>query len=385
MPDPQPTYNEAIAEARSHLVQGGLAAEVLARIREALARALVDLQVGLDEGTLAEDRGEALRASIDAALRRFRDRAVVVLEDGRDEAIVLAVSGHVGGLEALGEQDLPLAGAPGGAQIAVGESFADVPDLVREVAATRRTIGGAATMRTLVNRNVEEAAEEIDDVIDSSIGRGVDNERFAKDIAAILARGDEELQETMERVGRTQGAEVDPDAAPVSIAEDQLPRASRLEYDARRIAVSEVNSHYHEADVISAVKSPVVDLVRWKTSSQHTISKRYVPDICDFLETTDLFGYGEGLFHPAAAPSLVHPHCMCRYESVMKDPEDYGTPSRDLPDQPEVPQTLVDEALKALEGDRTVTEAYAKSQTEMLDEHLDAAFSVAEQLQGASR
>jgi hypothetical protein len=99
-----------------------------------------------------------------------------------------------------------------------------------------------------------------------------------------------------------------------------------------------------------------------------------VPDVCDFLEQADLFGYGEGLYHPAGVPALVHPHCQCRVETVLKPPEEYGTPNRELPKERELSETTVGEALQEMEGERTVTEKYARRQTEALNQHLSAAF-----------
>jgi hypothetical protein len=376
MPDPQPTYREAVAQTREEVLgAGGLQAAVVAEMRRALAQMLVDLQAEVEAGTVTPERAAALRESIDRALQRYRNQAVLILEEGRREAIRQAVQGHRAGLVAIAEQTEVAAGT-----IAVGESFTDVPETVLEIGMQRRAIGGAATMQTLVTRNVQEAAADIDDAIESAIGRGVDNERLAKDIAATLAQGDSELQQIMRELGRGQGVQVDPGADPVTVDESDLKRAQRLEYDARRIAVSEINSHYHEADVISAIRSPVVDLVRWQTSELHTREKRYVPDVCDFLEQTDLFGYGEGLFHPAGVPALVHPHCQCRVETVLKAPEEYGTSNRALPDERELSETTVGDLLQGMEGERTVTDAYAQRQTEMLNEHFSAAFEAGRQI-----
>ena len=98
------------------------------------------------------------------------------------------------------------------------------------------------------------------------------------------------------------------------------------------------------------------------------------------MEGADLQGYGEGLFHPAAAPSLMHPWCQCRYEKVFKDPEDYGSGNRDLPPERELSGTDVEDLLNDLEGDRTITEKYVQSQKKMAQEHLDAARGVAEEI-----
>jgi len=374
MPDPQPTYNEAVAEARQRLVQGGLTAEVVQRIRQALAESLIRLVDEAEAGRLTPDRLESLRQSLDAALQQYRDRAVVVIEQGRRDAMELAVQGHTAGLSAVAEQT----GTAG--TIAVGQSFTDVTDTVLEVQATRRGEGVVDTMATLVNRSVQDAADEIDEELGRIVDQGVDNETVAEDIARILARGNGDLQDTLDQMGAGTDVDIDSEAEPEALSDEDLSRAKKIEFDARRIAVSETNSHYHEADVVAGIKSPVVDLLRWRTSSQHTVGKRYVPDICDVMEQKDLFGFGDGLFHPAMAPSLVHPFCQCRYETVLKDPDDYGTGNRPLPDVGDRDPVEVGEALRSIEGDRTVTETYAENQTEMLQDQLDAAREVAPQL-----
>lgn len=376
MTDPGTTYREQVAQARQRLVQGGLTAEVVQRIRQVLAESLIRLVGDAEAERLTPQRLENLRENLDASLQQYRDQAVVVLDQGRQDAIELAVQGHTAGLSAVAEQT----GTAG--TIAVGESFTDVADTVLEVQAVRRGEGVVGTMQTLVNRSVQEAADDIDEQLGRIVDQGVDNETVAEDIARILARGNPDLQETLNEIGTGSGVDIDPEADPVALDKDDLDAARRVEYDARRIAVSETNSHYHEADVVAAVKSPVVDLLRWVTSMLHTEEKRYVPDVCDFLEQADLYGYGEGLYHPAAAPSLVHPHCQCRYESVLKDPQDYGTGNRPLPDERELSSTTVGDVMRAMEGDRNVTETYAENQTEMLQDQLDAAREVAPGLMG---
>ncbi len=376
MPDPGRTYNEAVTEARERLVQSGLTAEVVQRIREALAESLIRLVGDAEAERLTTRRLENLRQSLDAALQQYRDQAVVVLEQGRQDAIELAVQGHTAGLSAVADQ------TAAAGSIAVGESFTDVADTVLEVQAVRRGEGVVGTMQTLVNRSVQDAADDIDEQLGRIVDQGVDNETVAEDIARILARGNPDLQETLDEIGTGTDVDINPEADPVALDEDDLDAARRVEYDARRIAVSETNSHYHEADVVAAVQSPVVDLVRWRTSQLHTGEKRYVPDVCDFLEQADLYGYGEGLYHPAAAPSLVHPHCQCRYETVLKDPEDYGTGNRDLPDEADLDAGDVGEAMRGIDGDRTVTDTYAENQTQMLQDQLDAAREVAPSLMG---
>lgn len=375
------TYRERLAEARSRVHDRGIGADMLQALYDAYARMLVDLQQDADDEVITDDRARAVRQAIDQRLQELRDRFVVVLEEGRRQIIQTAVDGHIAATEAtLSAADV--AAAEAGIQVA--ESFATVPETVLEVMQRRRDLAGASTFQTLVNRRVQDAADEIDDAIESAVGRGVSWQRLTRELAGQLARGDSQLQETLRTLGRdgtraADAADLDPDQLE-ALDTDQLDAVQRLEYDARRIAVTEGNNAFHETDVVANARSPVVDLARWQTSARHTPGKRYTPDVCTVFSTTDLQGFGRGLFHPAAVPSLPHPFCQCHTDAVTKDPEDFGSGPRDLPDRVEYDPQEIGDRMRELGGERTITDAYQQRQTQELNGALSAARDAADDL-----
>ena len=143
----------------------------------------------------------------------------------------------------------------------------------------------------------------------------------------------------------------------------------RLENNMKRLVAHEIASAADEAGKQLAAQSPVVDLVRWTLSSRHHALESS-PDACDVLAQADLYGWGPGLYHPSTVPALPHPWCECRIEVTTKRPSQRptGSEEREVPDRPEdVPvQTIMEET----DGERTVTEAHAEAQREMIDRAL---------------
>jgi len=371
MPDPQPTYNDRLIEARRDALgtpndPSGIKQGVLRRMYEAYARMLVDVQSDVEDELITEERAEALRQSIGRSLQRLEDELVESVGGGKSDVVRAAIEAHRGATAAAAEA--------AGTTIDVGERWADVPDRVARYALQRRTVAGAETLRTIVRRNLQAVASDIDDAIVSSIGRGVSQQRLMQDLAAQMARQDEALQEVLSQMGQL-GRDAAVGDGTTVLDEGDVKRARRLLYDARRIAVSEINSTYDEADKISAAQSPVVDLLRWRTSSRHD-GLHSSPDACDVYERQDLHGYGAGLYHPDTVPSLPHPHCMCRVESVLRRRQDWGDPGarRPQPDRPAVERDTIRRIMEDAPGDRSVTDAHVQSQARMIERGIEAVY-----------
>jgi len=365
MPDPQPSYNEALYEARqSFLADGGPRDELLRRLYREYAQMLVRIQSEAGEEIITEARAERLRANVRREMNRLEDHLAGQLDASALQAAQLAATAHSNGVAAASQA--------AGRQISA--DFAAVPRRALEQMMVRRGIGQATTFKTLLNRNVEEAADDIDRKITSAIGRGQSSRRLTREIAQDLARNDPQLQQALQnlgpRGGRTLQAIEDGEEAPEG---EELDRAKRLLYDARRIAVSEMNNAFTEANRVSNAESPIVDLVRWRTSTKHAALESS-PDICDFLEKADLHGFGWGLYHPATVPANPHPFCMCWTRAVLKDESDWGDEGRDVP-EPAAPEADdVRSVLDGVEGKRTLTDAFVNRQAKAAKEHLALAY-----------
>lgn len=357
MPNDRNDYTEMITEARRDALRGdgGIPAQAVDDLLEEYADMLLEITADVEAGRITERRAEALRESINSAMLRLQNRLPTLFANARDEAIQQSVTAHTRATERLLDE----------AQVSadVAERFASVPDDVVEMAMRRRVTGGANTFRTLVNRNVQEAADSIDEAITSALGRGEDYEELTKRIAGNLARNDEELLEVLRRRGKA-GRDLAETVSSLDLTSDQLNRSRRLLFDARRIAVTEISNHYDEADAVSMARSPVVDLIQWNTSAQHP-SLESSPDRCDYFEEANPHGYGVGLYHPETVPSRPHPFCQCPKTAVTHEPKDYGE-TREIPDRPEVSTERMEEILTRLEQEagRTVTETYIQNEVE---------------------
>ena len=366
----QRTYADRVAEARRQAIgtaqdAAGPKADALDRMYHAYAQMLVDIQADSDTGRITADRADALRASVGERLEQLQGRLSASITEAERGVIREAVRAH--------RQAADEVASMASVSIDIGEQWAKVPTRVFEQSLQRRGIAGAETLQSIIRRNIQNAADDIDRAINSAIGRGVSWRELTVTIADEMARDDPALAQALQEVEASDLPFSKSDIPVTEVAErlglegDDLRRAKSLIYDARRIAVTEINTAYDEADKTSAAVSPVVDLVRWRTSSRHA-GLPSSPDVCTVLEKQDIHGFGPGLYHPSRCPSHPHPHCMCRVETVLREPQDYGGPTkRSIPGQPNVSDERMREALESLEGDRTVTDKYVKSQRQMFE------------------
>ena len=361
--DPHRSYNEALYESRRRfLAAGGPREQLLRQLYNEYAGMLIRIQQEADDQVITAERAKRLRRHVRQEMRRLQERLVRSLGDGAHRAAQLAADGHQAGLTA----------ASNAAGVGIDFDFEKVPRRALEQMMVRRGLGQSATFKTLIRRNVEEAAPDIDRAITSAVARGVSNQRLTKEIAHELARGNKELQEALGNLGPRGGRTLQAIQEDIEVPEGQLQRAKRLLYDARRIAVSEINTAYTEANRTSMVESPVVDLVRWKTSTRHD-GLASSPDICDYFERANLHGFGGGLYHPGTAPANPHPFCMCWCRAVLKDPEDWGSGNREVPEPDEASAAGVKEVLAGAPGGRKLTDAFVDRQAKVANRHLKLA------------
>lgn len=203
---------------------------------------------------------------------------------------------------------------------AIRLDYAKLTPVVYAQLAVRR---GSAEFRSLLARRIrQDVFPVIDKVITSAAASGVGPGTLSREIAQILAADNPALlahlpsRSTLHRgVGQINYARLG--VAPADVA----PLRSLL-YDARRIAVSEVNNSLREANAVAMVESPLVSAAQWQLSGRH-----HDPDECDVLADTDFYGLGPGFYPPDAFPAAPHPHCGCYQGSVqIRPPSEWDKP-----------------------------------------------------------
>jgi hypothetical protein len=85
----------------------------------------------------------------------------------------------------------------------------------------------------------------------------------------------------------------------------------RAQYQARRIARSEMAEAHRQAYRASVDDQPYVMGLRWKMSPAHPKQ-----DVCDLLANQDLHGLGPGGYPKDEYPDTPHAHCLCGPESI---------------------------------------------------------------------
>lgn len=92
-----------------------------------------------------------------------------------------------------------------------------------------------------------------------------------------------------------------------------------VSYAAMRLARTELNNAFHEAQKIQA-DAPWVNTVQWNRSATHA-SRVPKPDACDRLATQDIYEYGPGKYPADRVPDKPHPQCLCytTYDLVSPD------------------------------------------------------------------
>lgn len=88
----------------------------------------------------------------------------------------------------------------------------------------------------------------------------------------------------------------------------------RAQYQARRIARSEMAEAHRQAYRASIDENPYVVGYRWVLSPTHPR-----PDVCDVLANQDTDGLGPGGYAKGSYPETPHANCLCQPESIQDE------------------------------------------------------------------
>lgn len=328
----QSEYRRALYQARA-LYQQQLQDDLIRALYLEYANTIDSIHRQVRAQTITQARASALVESIMRELVSLGNRLGFEL----DTAILSATE-----LAAFAQGEAVRA-ASRAAGVTVQYNFTEVPARAVEMMMVRRDIQGiATTFRTLINRNIQALAPDVDRFLTESFTTGKSAVRTAEELAAILARGDDSVTEALREL------RIHPLARTIEELGDipdlaNYKNARTLLSDSYRIAVSETNNAYVETARQAAAESPVVDLLRFTLSGRHA-GLRSSPCECDICADIDLHGYGPGLYHPDTYPGTQHPFCMCTPEPTLLRPSQWGQERRPVPD----PKTLTESDVRSM-------------------------------------
>jgi hypothetical protein len=79
-----------------------------------------------------------------------------------------------------------------------------------------------------------------------------------------------------------------------------------VSYAALRLARTELNNAFHEAQKLEGASQPFVKGGKWNLSGSHPNR-----DVCNELAERDKFGMGAGIYPADKIPDKPHPQCLC--------------------------------------------------------------------------
>jgi hypothetical protein len=276
-------YVKMLLETRRRAV--ALTSSTVQRMARLFEQSVGELTLGVASGAITKARGEALRAQAVGMAKKLMQQAAAMAQDGTASTVSAVEQLH---------RDL-VASVEKGANIAgMAVQFDTLATGAMGAVVARSQ--NAALFKTLMNRHVTGVAPELDDLIATSVERGVSSETLATDVARLIG-----------------GAEID--YAAYGIIPSDVVATRTLWSDARMIAVSEINNALREANALASAANRMVKAVQWQMSGAHPRT-----DACDTYAETDFYGLGAGWYDPRQWPAAPHPQCGCYQGSVELRP-----------------------------------------------------------------
>ena len=136
------------------------------------------------------------------------------------------------------------------ADVDPGSSFSGIPVEAVERMFIKREMGLVRTYKSLQPYNANLIANEIDALLQKSVAEGLPTREFASRLAKAIIEQDEHAKAAVERFGHGPQLARWARQAKDSPTRDEVKIASKVGYNARRIARSEPAQAYHEASAI---------------------------------------------------------------------------------------------------------------------------------------
>lgn len=235
---------------------------------------------------------------------------------------------------------------------------------------TRRGLDIVNTFKTLGNSNRALVVRGVERALLNGVANGTSWRVLQKELANNLALGYPDLQRLLSIVD-SPGF----DLRQLKVgASDELKRLiNKILSDARRIAVTEIDSAYHEGERIASIRNPIIKAIKWNLSGRHE-GLWSSPDICDVYAQADSNGLGEGVFYPETLPPKPHPNCACSREYVTRSASEWNTPK----DTATPPSVLSGNDIKSIlesnknKFSRTITPKFIESTSQIARQGMTA-------------
>lgn len=327
-------YRRALHDARNRNVQFNAEAQrkLLAAFKETLSR--IPQNVG---GTLTAERARALEKQYKALFSSFQSKFNYATQQGIDLTIDDVIANHDKVMERLRKSS----------GMKVAADFEGVNDAVYRNLAIRR---GAPTFQSLLNRRIQgPMLDQIDTFLGSAVQRGISTRQATVDLARLMASDSPTLIRHVNKVPANStvhsfGGYGKLDYERYGIPAHQVAQVKSIFYDARRIAMSEINNTLREANSEALIASPVVKAAKWQRSGRGTNACE-----CDVLSSMNAYGFGPGFYPVEYWPAAPHPHCGCyQGEVLQRMPSEWGKPRVTPPPIGRDGLSKMDDALKAV-------------------------------------
>jgi type IV pilus biogenesis protein CpaD/CtpE len=275
-------YNAALKEAQR--TGYAITRETVGTLKKGFEDAIKDLLKNQSNNPLVAAQQADLRRELRAMIRGLEKLATSVTSDG-----VVTTLKDISAIHAGVVKDLVKGVGGSGAARQVMQRFNRIP--IRAVAALNLKRQTADTFRTLIERNIADAAPELDILLTRGVAQGMSPARLTNDIADLLTGSDPH------------------GLGEYGLESKDVSGIRTLYSDSRRIAVSETNNALREANTLSLKESPVL-AATWQRSGRHEGLKQK-HDRCDDYAEEDRFGLGQGMWLIEQWPNAPHPYCAC--------------------------------------------------------------------------
>ncbi len=175
------------------------------------------------------------------------------------------------------------------------------------------SLNASAHWQTLLREDIANAANEANGIVLQGIAAGVSPTEIASRLRRYV-QGADTFAALFHDVETDEG-----EFAKLDLR--QLPRALRgagraLDFNARRIAFSELHNARAEAEVQHFIHDPLVEAVQWRLAPDR--GTQLLADECDLLAEVDFFDLGPGVYPVSRVPTLPHPFCRCERMPVAR-------------------------------------------------------------------